>query len=80
MAAAEATIIFHEVKFCHTFQGWTTPSKLHSVNDISLCDHLRIPSAFSPELCLSHYYTLTIPLIIHVSNKNWWEKCSDPLN
>lgn len=46
MAAAEATIVFHEVKYCCTFQGWTAPSKLHSVNDISPCDHLKIPSAF----------------------------------
>lgn len=46
MAAAEATIIFHTVKYCHTFQGWTTLSKLHSVNDISLYDHLKIPCDF----------------------------------
>lgn len=51
MTAAEATVIFHAVKYRHTFQGWTTPSKLHSINDISLCDHLKITSAFlTPQL------------------------------
>lgn len=75
MAAAEATIVFHEEKYCHTFQGWTTPRKLHSVNDISPCDHLKIPSTFSPELCLSHNYAPMIPLIILVTNEDWWEKC-----
>jgi len=58
MAAAEATIIFHAVKYCHTFQGWTTPSKLHSINDILLGDHLKIPSTLFSQL-----YYLTIRLL-----------------
>lgn len=58
MAAAEATIIFHVVKYCHTFQGWATPSKLHSVNDISPCDHLKIPSAvFTRTVFISQLYS-----------------------
>lgn len=49
MATAEATVIFHAVKYCHTFQCWTTLSKLHSINDISLGNHLKTPTTFFPK-------------------------------
>lgn len=78
MAAAEATIILHAVKCRHTFQGWTTLSKLHSVNDISLCDHLKTPTFFPLKTLLPRNYASTTPLatlyaamVSPLSNRDW---------
>lgn len=71
MAAAEPTVIFHAVKHGHTFQSWTTSSKLHSINDISLCDHLKIPSAFFFSRTVLPHNCVPIPLLILVSDIDW---------
>lgn len=78
MAAAEATIILHAVKYRHTFQGWTTLSKLHSVNDILLCDHLKTPTFFPLKTLLPRNYASTTPLatlyaamVSLLSNRDW---------